>query len=96
LAVSEGIALVLTIVAWEYLLDWLAWRFPSLRPLIKVPPLKLIEGGMILSHNLSKEMLSEDELRSGLRQLGITDVRDVAAAYIEESGKLSAIRREKK
>jgi uncharacterized membrane protein YcaP (DUF421 family) len=92
-SVSEGIALVLTIVAWEYLLDWLAWRFPRLRPLIKVPPLKLIEDGMILSHNLRKEMLSEDELRSGLRQQGVADIRDVAAAYIEESGKLSVIRR---
>ena len=26
-SVTEGIVLVLTIVAWEYLLDWLAWRF---------------------------------------------------------------------
>jgi uncharacterized membrane protein YcaP (DUF421 family) len=25
-SVTEGLALVLTIVAWEYLLDWIAWR----------------------------------------------------------------------
>ena len=31
-SVTEGLALVVTIVAWEYLLDWLAWRFPATRP----------------------------------------------------------------
>jgi uncharacterized membrane protein YcaP (DUF421 family) len=44
-SVTEGITLVLTIVGWEYLLDWLAWKFPSLRPLLNAPPLKLIENG---------------------------------------------------
>ena len=31
-SVTEGLTLVLTIVAWEYLLDWLSWRFPGRGP----------------------------------------------------------------
>ena len=31
-SVTEGLTLVLTIVAWEYLLDWISWRFPWTRP----------------------------------------------------------------
>ena len=30
-SVTEGLILVMTIVAWEYLLDWLAYRYPALR-----------------------------------------------------------------
>ena len=28
-SVTEGVVLVLTIVAWEYALDWAAWKFPA-------------------------------------------------------------------
>src|ERR1041384_2709671 len=42
-SVTEGIVLVCTIVGWEYALDWLAWRFPALRPILKAPALKLLE-----------------------------------------------------
>jgi hypothetical protein len=41
-SVTEGIVLVLTIVAWEYALDWAAWRYPSLRPYLKPPALTLV------------------------------------------------------
>jgi uncharacterized membrane protein YcaP (DUF421 family) len=34
-SVTEGLALVLTIVGWEYFLDWLAWRFPATRPYLR-------------------------------------------------------------
>jgi uncharacterized membrane protein YcaP (DUF421 family) len=61
-SVTEGIALVLTIVFWEYVIDWLAWRFPSLRPYLVAPSLKLIKDGRLIAANLRKEMLSEDEL----------------------------------
>ena len=37
-SVTEGIVLVCTIVGWEYTLDWLAWRFPALRNILKAPP----------------------------------------------------------
>lgn len=44
--VPEGLTLVLTIVAWEYLLDWLSWRFPSTRPYKNSQP-RLIRDGRL-------------------------------------------------
>jgi uncharacterized membrane protein YcaP (DUF421 family) len=41
-SVTEGVTLVLTIVSWEYLIDWLSFRFPALRPILKPPALRLI------------------------------------------------------
>jgi uncharacterized membrane protein YcaP (DUF421 family) len=31
-SVTEGLTLVVTIVGWEYLIDWLQYRYPALRP----------------------------------------------------------------
>ena len=91
-SVTEGILLVSTLVAWDYALDWAAWRFPALRPILKAPSLKLIENGRILRSNLRAEMLSVDELMSQLREEGIEDVKDVKLARLEGDGRLSVIR----
>jgi uncharacterized membrane protein YcaP (DUF421 family) len=91
-SITEGIALVLTIVFWEYTIDWLAWRFPSLRPFLAAPPLKLIENGHLVTSSLRKEMLPEDELMGQLREEGIEDIRDVKLACLEGDGRLSVLR----
>jgi uncharacterized membrane protein YcaP (DUF421 family) len=91
-SVTEGILLVSTLVAWDYALDWAAWRFPVLRPILKAPSLKLVENGRILRSNLRAEMLSVDELMSQLREEGIEDVKGVKLARLEGDGRLSVIR----
>ena len=92
-SVTEGIVLVLTIVGWEYLLDWLAWRFPAVRPWLNAPPLKLIENGKLAQHAMAREMLSEDELAGQLRQHEVEHPEDVRVAYLEGDGRLSVIKR---
>lgn len=90
-SITEGIVLVLTIVAWEYLIDWLAWRFPSLRPLLTVSPVTLIKHGVVLRENLDEEMLTEDELYAQLRQKGIAGAHEVELACLEGDGQLGVI-----
>ncbi|HEX2841366.1 DUF421 domain-containing protein [Hyphomicrobium sp.] len=67
-SVTEGLVLVVSIVAWEYLIDWLQYRISALRPLFSAPPLTLIKDGRLVESNLRREMLSEDELRAQLRE----------------------------
>lgn len=93
-SVTEGAVLVLTIVAWDYAIDWLAWRFPALQPILRAPPLKLIEDGRIIRKNLRTEMLTEEELMSQLREQGIEHVSAVKRARLEGDGRLSVIKRE--
>ena len=92
-SVTEGVLLVVTIVVWDYALDWLAWRYPSLRSILKSPSLKLIENGRILHRNLRAEMLGRDELMSQLREEGVEDVEEVKVARLEGDGRLSVIKR---
>lgn len=92
-SVTEGVALVLTIVAWEYLIDWLQWRYPALRPVFQPPPLKLVVGGYPVRKNLRKEMITEEDLATLLRQKGIADRRRVETARLEGDGQLSVLER---
>lgn len=91
-SVTEGVVLVVTIVAWQYALDWLAWRFPGFRVILNAPPLKLAENGRIITRNMGKELLTEDELKSQLRQHGIDDLSEVSVALLEGDGRLSVKR----
>jgi uncharacterized membrane protein YcaP (DUF421 family) len=92
-SVTEGITLVLTIVFWEYVIDWLAWRFPNLRPLLTAPSLKLIENGRFVEDSLRAEMLTKDELMGQLRQNEIEDVREVRLAQLEGDGRISVLKK---
>jgi uncharacterized membrane protein YcaP (DUF421 family) len=91
-SVTEGVTLVLTIVSWEYFLDWLSFRFPSVRPILKLPSLKLIQNGRLEQNNLRKEMLTEEELRSQLRELEIENYNEVKLCTLGD-GRLSVLRK---
>jgi uncharacterized membrane protein YcaP (DUF421 family) len=92
-SVTEGLALVLTIVAWEYLLDWMAWRFPATKPYLKPASLTLIRDGRLLPQNLRKEMITEDELKSQLREQSVEDYGEIKLATLEGDGRLSVLKR---
>jgi len=91
-SVTEGIALVLTITGWEHFLDWLSWKVPSVRWLLKPPALTLVENGRPLSANLRREMLTVEELLSQLREREVEDVAEVRLAILEGDGRLSVLR----
>lgn len=93
-SVTEGLVLVMTIVAWEYLIDWLTYRFPVLRSVLRPPSLTLVEDGRIVEEAMRKEMLSIDELASQLRQQQVEDIAQVKLAKFKGDGRLSVIRRE--
>ena len=81
-SVTEGLVLVMTIVAWEYLIDWLSYRFPALRPALRPPSLTLVKEGRIVEEAMRKEMLSIDELASQLRQQQVEDIAEVKLATL--------------
>jgi len=92
--VTEGIILLSTIIAWEVLIDFLAFRFRRVERLLLPPPLLLIDRGRILWRNLRQEFVSELELRAKLREQGVTDPAEVDKAYMEPDGAVSVIKRE--
>jgi uncharacterized membrane protein YcaP (DUF421 family) len=91
-SITEGAILVMTIVFWNYAVDWLGFRFPALRRLTRPPPLLLIENGKMLFRNMRQEMITAEELNSQLRQQGVEHCSEVKKAYIEGDGSISIIR----
>jgi uncharacterized membrane protein YcaP (DUF421 family) len=93
-SLPEGLVLVGTIFAWNYLLDWLGFRYRWAHRLLHPAPLLLVEDGRINRRNLRAELLTMEELLSHLREDGVEDVSEVRRCYLEPDGHLSVIRRE--
>jgi len=89
--VAEGFILVGTIAGWNLLLDVLAFRFKFIERFVEPPPLLLIRNGRLIRAAMRKQFLTEDDLRSKLREKGIDTLADVKRAYLEGDGQLSAL-----
>jgi len=91
-SVTEGLALVGTIVFWNFALDWLSYRYPSVRRLIRPTPSMLVHNGHALTHNLRKELITHEELMSLLHEQGIEDISEVEKCQLEGDGRISVIK----
>ena len=91
-SLTEGLVLVLTIVFWNMFLNWVSYRFKPFERLLSPPPLPLVSHGKMNRRNMRQELITEEELRSQLRQHGISDLSEVKRACLEGNGELSVIR----
>jgi len=95
-SVPEGLVLVSTILFWDVALDWLAFKVPPLRKVLHGQPLPLIIRGRLQQLNLDKQLISEEELDSHLRQHGVADPREVVLCNLEGDGHISVLQGESK
>ncbi len=93
-AIPDSILLVATILFWSVALDALAYRWAAFARVLKSRPSPLIVDGEVNHRALRREFMRRDELMEQLRLHGITDVRDVARAYLEPNGMVSVIRKD--
>lgn len=91
-SLSEGALLVLTIVGWNWLMDWAAFRFSVVRRFAEPDPLVLVRRGRMLMDNMRREYVSTPELMAHLREQGIDKLADVKLARMEPDGRISVIR----
>lgn len=91
-SITEGILLVAVIFAWATLIDWLDFKFPKWH-IASSSPLKVISDGKILRQNMGRNLITEDEILSQLRQHGQDSPQWVASAFVEGDGHFSVILR---
>ena len=89
--VSDGVVLVATIAAWNWLFDWASFRFAWVRRILAAKPLQLVIDGKLQRRNLRKEMISQDELMAALREQGIDALEKVKLATMESDGEISVV-----
>jgi uncharacterized membrane protein YcaP (DUF421 family) len=90
-SISDGLILVVTLVVWAYVLNWLSFNSPIFRKVIRPPRVLLVRDGRPIDEALEKEKISIDELMGEVRTHGIDDLRRVKRAYIESDGMISVI-----
>jgi uncharacterized membrane protein YcaP (DUF421 family) len=94
--ITDGLILVLTLIFWNVLFDWLAYRFPAFERFMQGPPVLLIQNGRYLRRNMRRELVTVGDLEAKLRGEGIDDVRDVAKATLENDGEITVVPRKRR
>jgi uncharacterized membrane protein YcaP (DUF421 family) len=94
-SVVDAIILVMVFMVCNYLVNALSYRVPFIERLLAFPPLRIIRNGELLRRNMRREFLTEEEVMSQLRQQGISNLREVKAAYVEAHGNITVIKRKK-
>lgn len=93
-SVTEALVLIGTIITWDYLIDWLGFKSAIMSRVLEPQPLMLVKNGRILRRNMEKEMITEDELISQLRQQGIDDISEAEQVCLESNGEFSVIKKD--
>jgi uncharacterized membrane protein YcaP (DUF421 family) len=95
-SVTDGIILIVTIMAWSHFIEWLAYRWRFLHKLISPQKLILIKDGKMIRNNMRKELITKDELMEAIREHGYERIEEIKQAYIESEGNISIIAHDKK
>jgi len=90
----EGMVILATLAALEYLMGYLAMKNQKLSHLITGQPVVLIDDGRIIKENLKKEKFNVDDLMQELRKQGIRDLDEVDKGILESCGGFSVIMNE--
>lgn len=92
-SITDALLLVGTILGWNYLLDWANYRFAWLQRWLEPDPLLLVRDGRVLRRHMRLERITEKELSAKLREHGVSDLAEVAKAYMEPDGAVTVIKR---
>lgn len=87
-SITDGFVLIGTLIFWNVVLDWAAYRSPLLRRFLQPSALPLIRNGKWIRQNLKTQWITTDEILSKLRERGIDDIGDVRLATLEPDGEL--------
>ena len=91
-ALAEGLTALALLILLQGALTWLSVRSPRVSRLVKAEPALLFLEGRFLQGAMKRERVTEDELRSAVRQQGIARLDEVAAVVLETDGSLNVIR----
>ena len=91
-SITEGTVLVLTILFWNFALDWLSFHSPVVYRMLHSSPTLLVRNGRLQARNLRAELLTRSELDEFLREQGVGDIAEVKRCYLEADGQLSVVK----
>lgn len=91
-SVLGGFVGAATLLAVNYMIVRLAYRYPRVSRLVEGKPTLLVSNGHLILEHLSAEVITESELRANLRRQGFEELAEVKAAILETNGSLTVER----
>jgi uncharacterized membrane protein YcaP (DUF421 family) len=92
-SVTDGVLLVGVIIGWSYLLNAVAYRWQAAARLIRPGSLVLVRDGQVVRENMRRELITDEELHTLLRQQGVVDLDQVREVRMESDGRFSVTTR---
>ncbi|MDX2140549.1 MAG: DUF421 domain-containing protein [Chloroflexota bacterium] len=90
-ALLEGITAFVVLIAMQFIIAWLSVRSSTIRRLVKSEPALLLYQGEFLQAVMTRERVTEDEVRAAIRSQSIGAVNQVAAVVLETDGTFTVI-----
>jgi uncharacterized membrane protein YcaP (DUF421 family) len=91
-SINDGLVLLSTLVAWNFLLDWMSFRWAAVARFLEPLPEVLVRHGRVNRRAMKREMITLDELEAKLREQGVERLADVRIARLEGDGSLSVFK----
>lgn len=92
-ALTEGIAALVTMLALQEIIRRLQSRFLRFHHIVRELPRVLLWNGILLEDRLLRTGISGDEIRAAVRKAGIASLSDVQIVVLENDGDWSVIRK---
>lgn len=90
-ALAEAITAFSLLVSLQYVMAWLQVRSPRFASAVTSPPSLLYFRGRFLREAMSRERVTEDELRTAIREHGVGSFDQVEAVVLESDGRFAVV-----
>jgi uncharacterized membrane protein YcaP (DUF421 family) len=92
-SVTGALLVVSTVVVLTTFFSYLNWRVPRLRRYLEGEPIVVVKDGEPIERNMKRERLTIEEIAEEARSQQIASLSEIKWAVLENSGKLSFIKR---
>ncbi len=89
--VGDAILSAAILIAWDRIMNALAYHITPLRKIMRQDPVAVIRDGEVVKKAARQELLTEADIMEKLREQGVDELQDVRAAYVERDGRISVI-----
>ena len=90
---TDGMVPIATLVFWNYLLDFLSFRFPATERFTAPSPLCLVCDGRKLRRSMRREFITDAELDEKICEQGIENIASIRPMFLEADGEMSVVKK---
>ncbi len=94
-SVGDIVLMIAIVLFWDYLFNVLEYHVPLFRYIFRDKQAALIQDGRMMRRNMRREMVTEEELFTAMRENNVRDVSSIRFAFLEADGDISIIKKRK-